>query len=622
MSDTANKETHSFQTEVGRLLDIVAGSLYSNREIFLRELVSNASDACDKLRHAALTTPALVEGDQEFRIELALDAKAKTITVSDNGIGMNRDDLMETLGTIAKSGTSAFLENLGKGDEKDDISLIGQFGVGFYSAFMVADRVDVVTRKAGEKDAWLWSSDGKGEFSIEPATRDERGTTVTLHIKKDAKEFLEEARLKHIIKTYSDHIGFPVKLGDETLNAASALWTRPPKEITEQQHTEFYHHTAHAFDEPWLVMHNRVEGLVSYINLLYVPSTPPFDLYEPERKNHVKLYVNRVFITEDTKGLLPSYLRFLRGVVDSEDLSLNISREMLQTDPKLAKIRSGLTKKVLGELKKKANKDPEAYAVFWKNFGAVLKEGLVEDDGLRDRILEVSRFTSTAGPDLTSLGAYVERMMEGQEAIFYITGTDAEKIATSPHLEGFRAKGVEVLLLSDPVDEFWLQHVPEFEGKSFKSITRGAADLDTIKSDDKADDKKDEDDTPALGGLIAAIKLELGDAVKDVRPSKRLTESPVCLIADEGDMDVNLERLLQRHGQLQGGMPRILELNPGHAIVRKLAERAGKEGAGSDVLLQDAAHLLLDQARIADGEAPTDPAEFGRRLSAVMESAL
>lgn len=622
MSDTDNKETYSFQTEVGRLLDIVAGSLYSNREIFLRELVSNASDACDKLRHGALTTPALVEGDQEFRIELALDAKAKTIIVSDNGIGMNRDDLMETLGTIAKSGTSTFLENLGKGDEKDDVSLIGQFGVGFYSAFMVADRVDVVTRKAGEMEAWLWSSDGKGEFSIAPATREERGTTVTLHIKKDAKEFLEEARIKHIIKTYSDHIGFPIKLGEETLNAASAIWTRPPKEVTEQQHTEFYHHTAHAFDEPWLVMHNRVEGLVSYTNLLYVPSTPPFDLYEPERKNHVKLYVNRVFITEDTKGLLPSYLRFLRGVVDSEDLSLNISREMLQTDPKLAKIRTGLTKKVLSELKKKSNKDADAYAVFWKNFGAVLKEGLVEDDGLRDRILEVSRFASTHGTDLTSLSAYVERLKDGQDAIYYITGTDADKIATSPHLEGFRAKGVEVLLLSDPVDEFWLQHVPEFEGKPFKSITRGSADLDNIERDDKDEKKKDEDETPALGSLIAAIKLELGDAVKDVRPSKRLTESPVCLIADEGDMDVNLERLLQRHGQLQGGMPRILELNPGHAIVKKLAERAGKDGAGNDVLLQDASHLLLDQARIADGEAPTDPAEFGRRLSTVMESAL
>ncbi len=622
MSDTAARETYAFQTEVGRLLDIVAGSLYSNREIFLRELVSNASDACDKLRHSALTAPSLIEGDPAFRIELGLDAKAKTITVSDNGIGMNHDDLMETLGTIAKSGTSAFLENLGKGDKEDAVSLIGQFGVGFYSAFMVADSVDVVTRKAGEEEAWLWSSDGKGEFSIEPATRDERGTTVTLHIKKDAKEFLEEARIKTIVKTYSDHIGFPVKLGDETLNEASALWTRPPKEITPEQHKEFYHHTAHAFDEPWLTMHNRVEGLVSYTNLLYVPSTPPFDLYEPERKNHVKLYVNRVFITEDTKGLLPPYLRFLRGVVDSEDLSLNISREMLQTDPKLAKIRSGLTKKVLGELKKKANKDAEAYAAFWKNFGAVLKEGLVEDDGLRDRIIEVCRFNSTHGAELTSLSAYVERLKDGQEAIYYITGTDAEKVTNSPHLEGFRAKGVEVLLLSDPVDEFWLQHVPEFEGKPFKSITRGAADLDTIKSGDTEEDKKDETETPALGGLIAAIKLELGDAVKDVRPSKRLTDSPVCLIADEGDMDVNLERLLKRHGQLQGGMPRILELNPGHAIVKKLAERAQRDGAGKDKLLQDAAHLLLDQARIADGEAPADPAEFGRRLSAVMENAL
>jgi molecular chaperone HtpG len=621
MSETANKETYAFQTEVGRLLDIVAGSLYSNREIFLRELVSNASDACDKLRHGALTAPSLVEGDQEFRIELAVDAKAKTITVSDNGIGMNHDDLLETLGTIAKSGTSAFLDHLGKG-EKDDIALIGQFGVGFYSAFMVADSVDVLTRKAGENESWLWSSDGKGEFSIEPAERDERGTTVVLHIKKDAKEFLEEARISHIIKTYSDHIGFPIKLGTETLNAASALWTRPPKDVTEQQHTEFYHHTAHAFDEPWLTIHNRVEGLVSYTNLLYVPSTQPFDLYEPERKGHVKLFVNRVFITEDTKGLLPPFLRFLRGVVDSEDLSLNISREMLQTDPKLAKIRSGLTKKVLSELKKKAKKDPDSYADFWRNFGAVLKEGLVDEDGLRDRILEVCRFASTNSEKLTSLGEYIERLKEGQDAIYYITGTDAEKIASSPHLEGFRAKGVEVLLLSDPVDEFWLQHVTEFEGKPFKSITRGAADLDGIKSDEAKDKKEDEADTPALGGLIAAIKLELGDAVKDVRPSKRLTESPVCLIADEGDMDVNLERLLQRHGQLQGGMPRVLELNPGHAIVRKLAERAQREGAGSDVLLQDAAHLLLDQARIADGEAPSDPSEFGRRLSAVMESAL
>lgn len=626
MNETAAKETYSFQTEVGRLLDIVAGSLYSNREIFLRELVSNASDACDRLRYLALTAPSLVEGDQQFRIEISVDAKAKTITIQDNGVGMNHDDLLETLGTIARSGTAAYLETLEKGDKKNgksDLSLIGQFGVGFYSAFMVSDRVDVVTRKAGEAEAWLWSSDGKGEFSIEPSERDERGTTVTLHIKKDAKEFLEESRIRHIIKTYSDHIGFPVKLGDETLNEASAIWTRQPKEINEEQHREFYHHIAHAFDDPWMTIHNRVEGVVSYINLLYVPSTQPFDLFEPERKGHVKLYVNRVFITDDTSGLLPTWLRFLRGVVDSEDLTLNISREMLQTDPKLAKIRTGLTKKVLTEIKKKAEKKPEEYATFWSNFGAVVKEGLIEDATLRDRILEICRFTSTQGSGLVSLADYVGRMKEGQDAIYYIAGEDAGKIAHSPHLEGFKAKGVEVLLLSDPVDEFWMQHVTEFEGKPFKSITRGAADLDAIKGDETTDEKKQDDDTASLDSLIAAIKQELGAEVKDVRSSKRLTESPVCLIADEGDMDVNLERLLKRHGRLQGGgMPRILEINPGHTMVKKLAERAGQADAENDSLLKDAAHLLLDQARIADGEAPADPVEFGRRLTAVMESAL
>ena len=622
MNDTTNKETYSFQTEVGQLLDIVAGSLYSNREIFLRELVSNASDACDKLRYQALTNPSLVEGDQEFRIELAIDPKKKTLSISDNGIGMNHDDLLETLGTIAKSGTGAFLDTL-KQDDKGDLGLIGQFGVGFYSAFMVADSVDVLTRKAGDNKSWLWSSNGKGDFTIEPAKRDERGTTITLHVKKDAKEFLEAVRLRHIIKTYSDHIGFPVKLADETLNEASAIWTRPAKDLTDEQYTEFYHHTAHAYDQPWLTMHNRVEGLVSYINLLYVPSAPPFDLYEPERKSHVKLYVNRVFITEDAKGLLPTYLRFLRGVVDSEDLSLNVSREMLQTDPKLAKIRSGLTKKVLAELKKKATKAPDEYAQFWKNFGAVLKEGLVEDQGLKEKLLEVCRFSSTYGTDLLALSDYVERLKDGQDAIYYIAGEDADKIAQSPHLEGFKAKGVEVLLVSDPVDEFWMQHVPEFDGKPFKSITRGAADLDAIKGDDKNDEKKEEEPEAAgLGDLIAALKLELGEAVKDVRVSKRLTESPVCLVADEGDMDVNLERLLKRHGQLQNSMPKVLEINPTHNVVRRLAERAESNKATSDTLLKDAAHVLLDQARIADGEVPENPAEFGRRLGAIMESAL
>jgi molecular chaperone HtpG len=467
----------------------------------------------------------------------------------------------------------------------------------------------------------LWSSDGKGQFTIEQSERDERGTTVTLHLKKDAKEFLEDARINHIVKTYSDHISFPVMFDGNALNEASAIWTRSAKDVSEEQHAEFYRHTAGAYDQPWLTMHNKVEGVVSYTNLLYIPSTPPFDLYEPERKSHVKLYVNRVFITEETKGLLPAYLRFLRGVVDSEDLSLNVSREMLQTDPKLAKIKSGLTKKVLSELKKKATKKPEDFAVFWQNFGAVLKEGLVEDAALRDRVLEICRFNSTNGSELTSLSEYVERMKEGQDTIYYIAGEDAAKIAKSPHLEGFRAKGVEVLLLADSVDEFWLQHIPQFEEKSFKSVTRGAADLDAIKSD-KKDDDKDDEKTPTLETLIAAIKLELGETVKDVRPSKRLTDSPVCLIADDGDMDVNMERLLQRHGQLQGGMPRVLELNPKHGIVRKLAERADGDAAGTDDLLKDAAHLLFDQARILDGEAPSDPAEFGRRLNAVLESAL
>jgi molecular chaperone HtpG len=621
VSDTSSKETFSFQTEVGQLLDIVAGSLYSNREIFLRELISNASDACDKLRYETLTTPSLATNGDQFSVSLKIDKKAKTLTVSDNGIGMSHDDLLETLGTIARSGTGAFLESL-KDGEKGELGLIGQFGVGFYSAFMVADSVDVVTRKAGEEQSWLWSSDGKGQFSIEPRERDECGTTVILHLKKDAKEFLEETRIRHIIKTYSDHIGFPVMLDAETLNSASAIWTRSPKEVTEEQHTEFYHHTSHAFDEPCLVLHNRVEGMVSHTSLLYVPSTPPFDLYDAERKSQVKLYVNRVFISENTKGLIPTYLRFLRGVVDSEDLTLNVSREMLQSDPKLAKIKTALTKKVIGALKKKAQKAAEEYSAFWNNFGAVFKEGLIEDPNLRDRILEVCRFSSTHSGELTSLSGYVERSKEGQDEIYYITGEDAKKVAQSPHLEGFKAKGVEVLLLSDHVDEFWLQHITEFEGKKFKSVTRGAADLDKITGDEKADDADDDAKVPALDELLAAIKLELGAAVKDVRPSKRLTDSPVCLIADDGDMDVNMERLLKQHGQLQDGMPRVLELNPDHRIVKKLAERAKSEDAASDALLKDAAHLLLEQARISEGEIPADPADFVRRLSAIMDSAL
>lgn len=621
MTDTSVKETFSFQTEVGQLLDIVAGSLYSNREIFLRELVSNASDACDKLRYEALTNPSLAETLDLFSVSLQTNKKAKTLSVSDNGIGMNHDDLLETLGTIAKSGTGAFLNSL-KDGKKGDLGLIGQFGVGFYSAFMVSDCVEVLTRKAGEEKSWQWSSDGKGEFTIEPGHREVCGTTVVLHLKKDAKEFLEEARIRHIIKTYSDHISFPVMFDGETLNSASAIWTRAPKDVTEEEHTEFYHHTSHAFDKPWLTLHSRVEGSVSHTSLLYVPSMAPFDLYDAERKSHVKLYVNRVFISENTKGLVPAYLRFLRGVVDSEDLTLNVSREMLQSDPKLAKIKAALSKKVIGALKKKASKAPQEYAEFWGNFGAVLKEGLIEDPSLRDRLLEISRFSSTLNGELTSLSDYVGRCKEGQDAIYYMTGDDAKKISQSPHLEGFKAKGVEVFLLSDHVDEFWLQHITEFEGKTFKSVTRGATDLDKISGDEEAEGDNDDAEPSSLNDLLIAIKMELGGSVKDVRPSKRLTDSPVCLIADDGDMDVNMERLLKQHGQLTDGMPRILELNPDHMIIKKMAERAKGSDAASDALLKDAAHLLLDQARIADGEAPADPAEFGRRLSAILDSAL
>ena len=621
MTETSAKEIFSFQTEVGQLLDIVAGSLYSNREIFLRELVSNASDACDKLRYETLTDPSLAESSDQLSVSLEINKKSKTLSISDNGIGMNHGDLLETLGTIARSGTGAFLESLKEG-EKGELGLIGKFGVGFYSAFMVAETVDVLTRKAGEEKSWQWSSDGKGQFTIEPGEREESGTTVILHLKKDAKEFLEEARVHHIVKTYSDHISFPVTLGAETLNSASAIWTRAPKDVTEEQHTEFYHHTSHAFDKPWLTLHSRVEGSVSHTSLLYVPSTAPFDLYDAERKSHLKLYVSRVFISENTKGLVPSYLRFLRGVVDSEDLTLNVSREMLQSDPKLAKIKTALSKKVIGALKKKASKAPEEYAHFWEDFGAVLKEGLIEDPSLRDKLLEICRFSSTQNGELTSLSDYVGRCKDGQDAIYYMAGNDMKKISQSPHLEGFRAKGVEVLLLADHVDEFWLQHITEFEGKTFKSVTRGATDLDKISGDEEATDDNDAADSPALNDLIVAIKMELVGAVKDVRPSKRLTESPVCLIADDGDMDVHMERLLKQHGQLTDGMPRVLELNPEHRIVKKLAERAAGNEAASDTLLKDAAHLLLDQARIADGEAPADPAEFVRRLSAVLDSAL
>jgi len=634
------EEKFAFQAEVSKLLDIVAHSLYSHKEIFLRELVSNAADACDRLRYEALTRAELAPAGG-FRITLALDKKARTLAVVDNGIGMTRQELADNLGTIARSGTQAFVSQLqargGAGKDKDKdkgkrkggdngLALIGQFGVGFYSAFMVADEVEVVSRRAGEDAAWKWHSDGKGEFTIAEATRESAGTSVILHLGKGEDEYLDPFRLRTIVKTYSDHIGVPIVLAhdgkDETVNEGSALWTRPAREVTAEQYKEFYRHVGHAFDEPWKVMHNRIEGVLAYTNLLFIPSTPPFDLFDPERKPRVKLYVRRVFITDDCEALLPSYLRFVRGIVDSEDLSLNISREMLQKDPKLARIKAGLVKRVLGELKKTADKDAEGYARFWENFGAVLKEGLYEDAASREQLLPLCRFRAIGGDGLVTLDAYVDAMKEGQEAIYTISGEDADLLRASPQLEGYRARGLDVLLLTDPIDEFWIPAVGRYRDKPFKSVTRGGADLDKIPL---AGDAKDQDaakpaDAPAIDQLVAAFKAALGDAVKDVRASARLTDSAVCLVAAEGDLDLRLERMLRQTRRGADAAPaRVLEVNPRHPLIGRLAERVKDSGAAGADTVRDAALLLLDQARILEGEPVADPAAFARRLSAAME---
>lgn len=626
------EERLSFQAEVSRLLDIVAHSLYSEKEVFLRELVSNASDACDRLRYAALTQPELSADDPNLKVRLIVDKEARTLTVADNGIGMNREDLVENLGTIARSGTAAFMRSLKEsakeGDARKDVNLIGQFGVGFYSAFMVADRVEVLTRKAGETQGWRWLSDGKGEFTISDVADLPRGTQITLHLREGDDEYLEEHRLSGIVRKYSDHIAIPILFGEgedaKSLNSASALWMRSKNEITAEQYKEFYHHVGHAFDEPWLTLHWRAEGAIEYTNLLFVPSSKPFDLFDPKRAHRVKLYVKRVFITDSAEGLLPPYLRFLRGVVDSEDLPLNISREMLQHNPMLAKIRAGLTRRVLSELGKKARdtEKAEEYATFWENFGAVLKEGLYDDYEHRDELLKLMRFRSTAGDGLVSLEEYLGRMKEGQEAIFTISGDDIETLKRSPQLEGFKAKGVEVLLLTDPVDEFWVPSVGSFQDKPFKSVTRGGADLGKIQGGEEkpAEEKASEGE---LTDLLVLLKLTLQDAVKDVRPSERLTDSAVCLVADENDMDMHLERLLKQHKQLGMDAPaakRILEVNPAHPLIKRLAERAKASGAATS--LDDAAWLLLDQARIVEGEALPDPAAFARRLASAMEKGL
>ena len=628
-------ESHAFQAEVGKLLDLMINSLYRDKEIFLRELVSNAADACDKLRYSAIARPELMGDDTSLSVTIKPEKRKRLLVVADNGIGMSRDELIENLGTIARSGTEAFVKRMAEeggtgGRENEAAGLIGQFGVGFYSAFMVAERVEVATRKAGEEEGWCWRSDGAGSFSVAPEPEAARGTRIALHLRKDAGEFLEPARLRTVVKAYSDHVGLPIWLENqdgqkEMINEGSALWSRPRNEIDEAQYREFYHHIAHMPGDPWHTIHLRAEGRIEYTALLFVPDSRPFDLFDPARRHRVRLYVKRVFITDECEGLMPSWLRFMRGVVDTSDLALNVSRETLQHDPILAKIRAGLIKRVFSELGKRAKKSPEEYGAFWENFGAVLKEGLYEDAEQKDRLLPLVRFQSVGGGDRwLSLDEYVAAMPEGQEAIYYVSGEDARALRRSPQIEGFRARGIDVLLMADPVDQFWLPAVGAYAEKPLRSVTQGAADLDRFAAAGTGKDgeasEKDKAAPGEMDKLIALVKLTLGDAVKDVRASERLTDSPVCLVADEGDLDMHLERLLRQHKQEVPTQKRVLEINPSHTLTRALADMVGRKGATD--ALEDAAHLLMDQALILEGEPVPDPPAFTKRLSALVSRSL
>ena len=608
-----------FQAEVAKLLHLMVHSVYSEREVFLRELISNASDACDKLRYEALKNDKLMQAGGDLRITIALDKKAKTLTITDTGIGMDAKELADNLGTIARSGTQAFMEQVETGKKKGDkdVNLIGQFGVGFYSSFMIAEHVDVVSRKAGTKKANIWSSDGTGTYTVAAYDGDdapERGTSIRLKLRKDAKEFLEDARLQYIVRTYSDHVSHPIYLGEEQVNSGSAIWARAKSEVTEDQHREFFGHVAGVMGDPAMTIHYRAEGRNEYSVLLYVPGEKPFDLFDPERKGKQKLYVRRVFITDEAE-MLPSYLRFVRGVIDSEDMPLNISREMLQDNPTVHTIRKAVTKRVLTELKKCADKKPEIFSKIWSAFGPVIKEGLYEDMERRDQLYDICRFRSTTseGAETVTLADYVSRMKENQTAIYYLTGDDAAKAEVSPQLEGYKARGIEVLLLTDPVDAFWVRTSLGYDGKTFKSVTQGGADLDEVPLQDKPDEK-DKSDDAATATLITALKAALGDAVQDVAKSNRLTSSPVCIVAGDQGFDRTLEKYLARQEGKSSISAPVLEINPDHALIAKLAERAGK---GEDV--GEAARLLLDQAVILEGEVPADATGFAERVSKLMQ---
>lgn len=605
MSDKLN-----FQADVSKMLDIVVNSLYSEKQIFLRELISNASDACDKLKYMALTHPDIARESGEMKIWITPDAEKNTLTVADNGIGMNRDDLINHLGTIAKSGTADFVKNAS--DNGSAVDLIGQFGVGFYSAFMVADKVEILTRRAGEDKAWFWVSNGVDGFEIREAEKKTNGTEIKLFLKQDEKNYTDSIYLRQIIRTYSDHINYPIvlclgKAGEETVNSASALWTRNKAEITPEQYKEFYHHVSKNFDEPWMTLHFKAEGSIEYTGLLYIPGTAPYDLFQPDRKQGLKLYVNRVFISEKVEELLPSYLRFVRGIIDSSDLPLNISREMLQQSPLIAKIRQGTVSRILKELKKRS-KDYEDYKKFWDAFGIAFKEGIYEDFANREEIAGLSRFVSTNDTGkLTSLDDYICRAQPEQKAIYYITGDDVKTLVNNPQLEAFKEKGLEVLLLTDPIDEFWTQTLGTYKTFAVKHVSQADIDLSFKREGQKAEEGDLKKLTDLLGEMF---KNEVGK----VTTTDKLTKSPVSLTVEAGQMSIHLERLMRNHQQQTAfTSTRILELNPYHPLIIRLAEAMGDEALKPKV--EEVARLLLDQAKIAEGECISDPSFYSEKMS-------
>lgn len=613
---------NTFNTDVSRLLDIVAGALYTNRDVFLRELISNAADACDRLRYEALQNPTLIGGDASFKVTVKKDSDANTLTVTDNGIGMNDSELADNLGTIARSGTAVIMERVKQSG--GDLSLIGQFGVGFYACFMVAEKVSVLSRKAGDTQSWLWESDGKTGFTVSPSTKTPpsgRGTVITLHLKSNAYDFLLEEKLNQIILTYSDHISVPVYVGDEEkpANAASALWMRPKSEITDEQYKEFYHHIGHSFDAPLLTSHWKAEGKIEFSALLFVPSLRPWDLYDPSRKHAVRLYVKRVFITDQLENLIYPWLRFVRGVIDSEDLPLNISREMLQRNPVVDTIRRSVTKKILGDINKLAETDKEAFETLWQQFGMVIKEGLYDAPEHREEIFKICRFLTSDTPEKTmSLDAYIAGMKEGQTSIYYMAGDAITTLKNSPQLEGFRARGLNVLLMTDTVDNFWLQNVREYQGKFFQSVTKGSIDLSRFDTQETQKDAKEE--TQDKGGapdtILNLFKEELKEHVQNVRFSNRLTDSPVCLIAPDNAVDMHMESVLKISQKYEPQTKPVLEINKNHPLIKKLS------ALGDTADVKESAWMLLDQARIIQGQSVPDPAAFARRMAKFMEKGL